>query len=113
MFQSLTLLLTIGIPLVNGKRQRKGHLFSDRIKSWEDLSFPSGHLENGESFYDCAVREVKEKTGLNIDNLESCGIVHWLKKTFERFMVFLCKRQTGGHPNAAALSSSGACAGSN
>ena len=67
-------------------------LVQDRVKSWKGLSFPGGHLEDGESFYDCAVREVKEETGLDVYNLKSCGIVHWLnKKTFERFMVFLYK----------------------
>jgi len=67
-------------------------LAQDRVKSWKGLSFPGGHIENGESFYDCAVREVKEETGLDVFNLKSCGIVHWLnKKTFERFMVFLYK----------------------
>ena len=67
-------------------------LVQDRVKSWKGLSFPGGHIEGGESFYDCAVREVKEETGLDVYNLKSCGIVHWLnKKTFERFMVFLYK----------------------
>ena len=67
-------------------------LVQDRIKNWKGLSFPGGHLENGESFYDCAVREVKEEMGLDVYNLKSCGIVNWLnKKTFDRFMVFLYK----------------------
>lgn len=67
-------------------------LVQNRVKSWKGLSFPGGHLEDGESFYDCAVREVKEETGLDVYHLKSCGIVHWLnKKTFDRFMVFLYK----------------------
>ena len=67
-------------------------LVQDRVKSWKDLSFPGGHIEDGESFYDCAVRETKEETGLDVYNLKSCGFIHWLNKTtFERFMVFLYK----------------------
>ena len=67
-------------------------LVQDRIKSWKGLSFPGGHAEDGESFYDCAVREVKEETGLNVCNLKSCGIIHWLNnKTFDRYLVFLYK----------------------
>jgi len=67
-------------------------LVQDRVKNWKGLSFPGGHIEDGESFYDCAVRETKEETGLDVYNLKSCGIVHWLNKTtFERFMVFLYK----------------------
>jgi 8-oxo-dGTP diphosphatase len=34
--------------------------------SW---SFPGGHLEFGESWEDCAAREVMEETGLNISNI--------------------------------------------
>jgi len=67
-------------------------LVQDRVKSWKGLSFPGGHVEDSESIVDSAVREVKEETGLDICNLKSCGIVHWLnKKTLERFMVFLYK----------------------
>jgi 8-oxo-dGTP diphosphatase len=45
-------------------------LVQDRVKSWKGLSFPGGHVENGESFYDCAVREVKEETGLEVRDLK-------------------------------------------
>jgi len=67
-------------------------LVQDRIKSWKGLSFPGGHVENGESFYDCAIREVKEETGLDIYNIKSCGIIHWVNnKTLDRYLVFLYK----------------------
>ena len=52
-------------------------LVQKRIKSWQGIAFPGGHLESGESVYDSAVREVKEETGLDITDLQYCGIVHW------------------------------------
>ena len=67
-------------------------LVQDRVKSWKGLSFPGGHIENNESIVDSAIREVKEETGHEVRNLNSCGIIHWLNnKTFDRYLVFLFK----------------------
>ena len=67
-------------------------LVQDRIKNWRGLSFSGGHVEDRESFYDCAVREIKEETGLDIANLKHCGMVHYANnKTFDRYLVFLYK----------------------
>jgi len=55
----------IGVIVLKDKRillgKRKN---SHGDGSW---SFPGGHLELWESFSDCALREVKEETGLDID----------------------------------------------
>ena len=37
-------------------------------REWK--SFPKGKRERGESDFECAVREVKEETGLTVDNLK-------------------------------------------
>jgi len=34
-----------------------------------EFGFPGGHLEYGESFEDCAVRETLEETGVEIENV--------------------------------------------
>lgn len=65
-------------------------LVQERQKSWTGLSFPGGHVEPGESFVESAVREIKEETGLDIRNLRTCGVIHWVHKTRkDRYIVFL------------------------
>ncbi len=64
----------------------------DRVKSWKGISFPGGHLNDGESIIDSAIREIKEETGLEIKNLIPCGIVHWChKRTYDRYLEFFYK----------------------
>lgn len=43
-------------------------------KDWPGLTFPGGHVEKGENFHDAVVREVKEETGLELQNPILCGI---------------------------------------
>ena len=53
-------------------------LFLNRTKSsWPGITFPGGHVEEGESIYDSVIREVKHETGLDIYNLKFVEIVEW------------------------------------
>lgn len=73
-------------------RKKEMLLVQRRRLYWTGLSFPGGHVEAGESFYDSAVREVKEETGLDIQDLRFCGVIHWFDRIKgERYLVFLYK----------------------
>ena len=65
-------------------------LVQNRLRNYLGWSFPGGHVERAESFLDCAVREVKEETGLDVQNLEFCGTVHWVhRETDERYLCYM------------------------
>ena len=67
-------------------------LVQNRKLKYPGYSFPGGHVEKGESIYDCAVREVKKETGLDVYNLEYCGVVHWMnRESDERYLCFMYK----------------------
>ncbi|MEQ7054222.1 8-oxo-dGTP diphosphatase [Paenibacillaceae sp. P-4] len=64
-------------------------LVQERVKSWKGLSFPGGHVEEGESLVDSTIREVREETGLTVSDLKLCGIVYWYNnETGDKYFVF-------------------------
>lgn len=66
-------------------------LVQERIKSWCGYAFPGGHLELKESIVDSVIREIKEETGLDISNLELCGVKQWFNEENGRNVCFLYK----------------------
>jgi 8-oxo-dGTP diphosphatase len=57
----------------------EGHyLVQKRLKQdWPGLNFPGGHVERDESLEESVVREMKEETGLDVKDLEQCGVYEW------------------------------------
>ena len=62
--------------------------------NWSGLSFPGGHVEPGESFVESVIREVKEETGLTVENPALCGVKQFQTLDGIRYIVFLFKADT-------------------
>ena len=60
-------------------------------KKWGGITFPGGHIEKRESIVDSVIREVKEETGLDIQNPKICGIKWWEVNKNKRYIVLLFK----------------------
>ena len=58
--------------------------------TWHGWNFPGGHVEKGEYVTPSVIREMKEETGLLIENPKLCGIKEFHKlKDGKRYIVFL------------------------
>ena len=59
-------------------------------RTWHGWNFPGGHVEQGEFVTPSVIREVREETGLTIENPKLCGIKEFQKEQVgKRFIVFL------------------------
>ncbi len=65
-----------GCILINKKTKEIGLVYRKRK---DDYSFPKGHLEEGETLTECAIRETEEETGRTciILNETPVGILHY------------------------------------
>lgn len=71
----------------------KGNVLVQNKKNhptWHGWNFPGGHVEKGEYVTPSVIREMKEETGLTIENPKLCGIKEFHKsKDGKRYIVFL------------------------
>ncbi|KAM7275694.1 hypothetical protein ACFE04_017560 [Oxalis oulophora] len=81
----------------------KSVLLGKRRSSVGDSTFalPGGHLEFGESFEECGAREVKEETGLDIQNIEFLTVTNnvFLEQPKPSHYVTIFLRATLANPD--------------
>ena len=67
-------------------------LVQDRLKKdWPGVTFPGGHVEYAESFVQSVIREVKEETGLDIENPILCGVKQFQGVDGARYVIMFYK----------------------
>lgn len=67
-------------------------LVIDRQKpDWPGVTFPGGHVEQGESFVEAVIREVQEETGLTIEDPVLCGTKQFQTDSDARYVVLFYK----------------------
>ncbi|MBO5274257.1 MAG: 8-oxo-dGTP diphosphatase [Clostridia bacterium] len=66
-------------------------LIQNRVKKYPGYAFPGGHVDEGESIYDSAVREIKEETGYDVTELKSCGFIYWESLNGDRYFTYFFK----------------------
>ena len=67
-------------------------LVQDRLNpDWPGICFPGGHVEPGESFVASVIREVREETGLTIENPVLCGVKQFQTDSDARYVVLFYK----------------------
>lgn len=67
-------------------------LVQDRLDpDWPGITFPGGHVEEGEAFTLSVIREVQEETGLTIEDPVLCGTKQFQTDTGARYVVFFYK----------------------
>ena len=61
--------------------------------NWGGITFPGGHVEQGESFVESTIREMQEETGLTVKNLHLCGLRQFYNREGIRYIVMLFRAE--------------------
>lgn len=59
--------------------------------NWPGITFPGGHVEYAECFVDSVIREVREETGLTVENPVLCGVKQFQTHEDTRYVVLFYK----------------------
>lgn len=79
------IILTTMCMITNSKGEV---LVENRIKKdWPGLTFPGGHVEDNETIEESCIREIKEETGLEINNLIEVGHIEWNEKDVRHLSI--------------------------
>ena len=94
----------VGVGVIVTKDQQVLLLRRRNVHGAGTWSTPGGHLDFGESPEQCAVREVKEETGLDIDGVAFRAITNDVFTAEGRhyITIWMEGRYTGGEPTVAA-----------
>ena len=73
-------------------------LVQDRTDpSWPGICFPGGHVEPGESFVESVIREVREETGLTVQDPILCGVKQFPLRGGGRYVLLLFRASRYRH----------------
>ncbi len=74
-------------------------IFLMKSPKWENQWLvPGGHVEKGEKIGECVKREVKEETGLKVEEIEFVTVLEGMPEKFERdthfiFLNYSCRAE--------------------
>lgn len=71
------IILTTAVVILDANHE-KVLLVKREKRNWQGYAAPGGHVDFPESLMNCAIREVKEETGLTVENLKLMSISHFV-----------------------------------
>lgn len=94
----------IGVGVIIEKNGRVLLIKRTNVHGTGSWSTPGGHLEHGESPEECAIREVKEETGVDIGDVKFRGITNDLFEVSKKhyITIWMEGRSLSGEPVADA-----------